>query len=170
MKRWWTTVGALAGALVLQVMLAPHLAIGGVVPNILLLVVVTLSFVEGPSAGAVAGFMAGLLLDLLSTGPVGAWALVLSITGYAGGMLSENLFAEGWLAPVTVAIVAGLLADFSYLLAVTILGVGPAFWESLVRAVFPRALYNAVLVVLAYPWLARFLRADRSMKSFRRLA
>jgi hypothetical protein len=71
---------------------------------------------------------------------------------------------------VTVAIIAGLLADFSYLLAVTILGVGPAFWQSLVRAVLPRALYNAVLVMLAYPWLARFLRADRSMKSFRRLA
>lgn len=170
MKRWWTTVGALAGALVLQVMLAPHIAIGGVIPNFLLLVVVTLSFVEGPSAGAVAGFVAGLLLDLLSTGPVGAWALVLSVTGYTAGMLSENLFAEGWLAPVTVAIIAGLLADFSYLLAVTVLGVGPAFWQSLVRAVLPRALYNAVLVMLAYPWLARFLRADRSMKSFRRLA
>jgi rod shape-determining protein MreD len=169
-KRWWTTVGALAGAIVLQVMLAPHLSIGGAIPNVPLLVVVTLSFVEGPSAGAIAGFVAGLLLDLLSTGPVGAWALVLSVTGYTAGMLSENLFAEGWLAPVTVAIIAGLLADFSYLLAVTILGVGPAFWQSLVRAVLPRALYNAVLVMLAYPWLARFLRADRSMKSFRRLA
>lgn len=170
MKRWWTTAGALAGALVLQVMLAPHLAIGGVIPNFLLLVVVTLSFVEGPSAGAVAGFIAGMLLDLLSTGPVGAWALVLSIAGYTAGMLSENLFAEGWLAPVTVAVLAALLADLSYLVALTILGVGPAFWESLVRAVLPRALYNAVLVMLAYPWLARFLRADRSMKSFRRLA
>jgi rod shape-determining protein MreD len=157
-------------ALVLQVMLAPHIAIGNIVPNILLLVVVTLSFVEGPSAGAVAGFVAGLLLDLLSTGPVGAWALVLSATGYVGGMLQENLFAEGWLAPVSVAIIAGLLADFSYLLLLTILNVGPAFWESLGRAVLPRAVYNAVLVMLAYPWLARFLRTDRSVKSFRRLA
>ncbi len=170
MKRWWATIGALAAALVLQVMLAPHIAIGNVIPNVLLLVVITLSFVEGPSAGAVAGFVAGLLLDFLSTGPVGAWALVLSITGYTAGMLQENLFAEGWLAPVTVAIIAALLADFAYLLVVTILGVGPAFWASLVQAVLPRAVYNAVLVMLAYPWLARFLRADRSMKSFRRLA
>jgi len=169
-KRWWTTVGALAAALVLQVMLAPHIAISNVVPNVLLLVVITLAFVEGPSAGAVAGFVAGLLLDLLSTGPVGAWALVLSATGYMGGMLQENLFAEGWLAPVSIAIIAGLTADFAYLAVLTILGVGPAFWESLVRAVLPRAVYNAVLVMLAYPWLARFLRADRSVKSFRRLA
>lgn len=170
MKRGWTTVGALAAALLLQVMLAPHFAIGDIVPNVLLLVVITLAFVEGPSAGAVSGFVAGSLLDLLSTGPVGAWALVLSIVGYAGGMLQENLFAEGWLAPVTVAILAALLADFAYLVTLTILGVGPAFWESLFKAVLPRALYNSVLVVLAYPWLARFLRADRSIKSFRRLA
>ncbi len=170
MKRWWTTVGALGAAVVLQVMIAPHLAIGNVVPNFPLLVVVTLAFVEGPSAGATVGFIAGLFLDLLATGPVGAWALVLSATGYTAGLLQENLFAEGWLAPVTVAVIAGLLADFSYLLLLTVLGVGPAFWESLVRAVLPRAVYNAVLVMLAYPWLARLLRTDRSVKSFRRLA
>lgn len=170
MKHWWTTVGALAAALVLQVMLAPHLAIGNVMPNFPVLVVITLSFVEGPSAGAVAGFAGGLVLDLLGTGPVGAWALVLSVTGYMGGMLQENLFAEGWLAPVTVAIIGGFVADFAYLLVLTILGTAPAFWASLVRAVLPRAVYDAMLVLLAYPWLARFLRADRSMKSFRRLA
>lgn len=170
MKRWWTTAGALGVALVLQVAFAPHMAIASVVPNFLVLVVITLSFVEGPSSGAVAGFVAGLLLDLLSSSPIGAWALVLSVTGYAAGMLQENLFAEGWLAPVTVAIIAALLADFSYLLVLTILGVAPAFWESLVRAVLPRAVYNALLVLLAYPWLARFLRSDTSVKSFRRLA
>jgi rod shape-determining protein MreD len=170
MRRWWTTVGALAIALLLQVTLAPYLAIAGVVPNFLVLVVITLSFVEGPSAGAVAGFAAGLLLDLLSSNPVGAWALVLSTAGYVAGMLQENLFAEGWLAPVTVAVVAALLADFAYLIVLTVLGVGPDFWASLLRAVLPRAVYNAVLVLLAYPWLARFLRSDRTMKSFRRLA
>lgn len=170
MKRWWTAVGALAAALVLQVALAPHMAIGSIIPNFLVLVVITLAFVEGPSSGAIAGFVAGLILDLLSTSPVGAWALVLSATGYAAGMLQENLFAEGWLAPVTVAVVAALIADLSYLLVLTILGVGPAFWESMLRAVLPRAVYNAVLVLLAYPWLARFLRSDRSIKSFRRLA
>ena len=110
MSRSWTTLGALVAAFVMQVMLAPHLAFFGVVPNLLLLVIVTLAFVEGPSAGAIAGFVGGLLLDLIGTGPIGAWALVLSVTGYTAGMLQENLFAEGWLAPFTVAVIAGLQA------------------------------------------------------------
>lgn len=166
----WTTVGALAGALILQVTIAPHLAVFGVTPNLLLLVVITLAFVEGSSAGATAGFIAGLLMDLLSTGPIGAWALVMSVTGYLSGSLKRNLFAEGWMAPVAVGIITALVADFAYLIAVTVMGVGPAFWTALGRLVLPRALYNAVLVMLAYPWLARFLRTDRSIKSFRRLA
>lgn len=170
MTRWWTTAGALLGALVLQVMIAPHIAVFGISPNFLLLVVITLAFVEGPSKGAMAGFIAGLLFDLLSTGPVGAWALVMSVTGYLSGSLQENLFAEGWLAPVTVGIVAALTADLAYLVVVSVLGVGPAFWSAVGRLVLPQAVYNAVLVMLVYPWLARFLRTDRSMKSFRRLA
>jgi len=169
-SRAWTTIGALAAALILQVAFAPHMEIFGVSPNIPLLVVITLAIVQGPSAGAVAGFAAGLVLDLIGTGPVGAWALVLSVTGYTTGMLQENMFAEGWLAPVTVAVIAGLLADTFYLIVLTVLGVAPAFWESLVSVVLPAAVYNALLVLLIYPWLARFLRSDRSMKSFRRLA
>ena len=163
-------MGALLGALVLQVMIAPHVAIFGVTPNLLLLVVITLAFVEGSSAGATVGFIAGLLMDLLSTGPIGAWALVMSVVGYLSGSLRRNLFAEGWLAPVTVGIITALVADFAYLLVVTVIGVGPAFWPALGRLVLPRAVYNAVLVMLVYPWLARFLRTDRSIKSFRRLA
>lgn len=170
MSRTWTTVGALAGALVLQVGLAPHLAIFGARPSFPLLVVITLAFVEGPVAGAWAGFAAGLMLDLLGTAPVGAWVLVLTVTGYASGMLQENMFAEGWLAPVTVAAVAGLLSEAAYLVVLSILGVGPAFWAALAAVVLPRAVYNTALVLLAYPWLARFLRTDRTMKSFRRLA
>ena len=170
MNRIWATLGLLLASVVLQVALAPHLAVFGVVPNLPLLLVITLAFVEGPSAGALLGFAAGLMLDLLGGAPIGAWALVLTVTGYTTGMLQENLFAEGWLAPVTVAIIAALIADAVYLVVLTVLGSGPAFWESLLTVVLPRTLYNAVLVLLAYPWLARFLRSDRSMKSFRRLA
>ncbi len=170
MTRWGTTVGALLGAFALQVMIAPHISLFGVTPNLLLLVVITLAFVEGSSAGATVGFVAGLLMDLLSSGPIGAWALVMSVTGYLSGSLKQNLFAEGWLAPVTVGVIAALVADFAYLVVVSVIGVGPAFWPALGRLVLPRALYNAVLVMLAYPWLARFLRTDRSIKSFGRLA
>jgi rod shape-determining protein MreD len=166
----WPTVGALVLATILQVALAPHMAVFNVVPNLLLLVVVTLAFVEGPVAGCVSGFVAGVVLDMLGSTVIGPWALVLTVVGYLAGMLTANLFAEGWLLPVTVVFVASLFAEMSYGIVLAVLGVGGPFFSALVRIMLPAAVYNTALAVLVYPWLARLLRQDRSMTEFRRLA
>jgi len=161
---------ALLGALVLQVSLAPYLAIFGVVPNFLFLVVVTLALTEGPVAGGVSGLAAGLLFDLLGTGPVGPYALVLTVTGCLGGVLSANLFGGGWLLPVTVVAIASLATEVTYGVVLAVLGAGTGFWWSLLTIMLPAAAYHTALAVLVYPWLARLLRPDRAMRSFRRLA
>ncbi|MGB4593117.1 MAG: rod shape-determining protein MreD [Coriobacteriia bacterium] len=168
--RAWTTGLAILGATILQVMLAPHIGILGIVPSIPLLVVITLSLVEGPVAGSVAGFIAGLVLDLLGNGPIGAWALVLTLVGYIAGTLEANVFAEGWLLPVTVALIASIVTELAYLIVLIVLGTDMPFWRSVTTVVLPRGVYEAALALLVYPWLARFLRTDRTMKSFRRLA
>jgi rod shape-determining protein MreD len=169
-KRLLPSIAAILGAVVLQVGLAPYIAIGHVVPNFLLLVVVTLALVEGPGPGAAAGFAAGLLFDLMGTGPVGPMTLVLIVTGYLAGLMHENMFAEGWLLPLTVLAIASLSAEIAYGLILDLLGVGGPFWLTLFTKMLPGAVYNTALALLVYPWLARFLRHDRPMTTFRRLA
>jgi rod shape-determining protein MreD len=166
----WPTVAALLVATFLQASIAPHLAVFGVVPNVLLLVVVTLALVEGPVPGAFAGFTAGVLLDMLGTSVIGPWALVLCVVGYVAGTLNANMFAEGWLLPITVAFMASLLAELSYGLLLAVLGVGGPFVVTLTHIVIPAAVYNTALAVLVYPWLARLLRQDPGMTEFRRMA
>lgn len=170
MKRLIPVIVAVLVALVLQSALAPYMSIGGVVPNFLLLVVVTLALATSPNQGATAGFAAGLLFDLLGTGPVGPMALVLSITGYFAGMLHEAMFAEGWLLPLTVLAVAALLSEFAYALVLDLLGATYPFWSTFVTRVLPGAVYNTALALLVYPWLVRLLRHERPMNTFRRLA
>ena len=170
MKGVLPTVAAIAVATLLQVGLAPYIAIAGVVPNFLLIVVVTLALVEGPSAGASAGFAAGLIFDLLGQGPVGPMALVLTLTGYFAGQLHENMFAEGWLLPLTVLSIASLSSTLAYGLLLQLLGAGGNFWVAFFTKILPEAIYDTALALLVYPWLARFLRQDRPMTTFRRLA
>lgn len=169
MNRWLPAAAAILGAAALQVAVAPHMSIGGIVPNLLLLVVVTLAFVGGSSAGLYGGFAAGLVLDMIGTGPVGAWALVLALTGYLSGMLAANVFAEGWLLPVTVAGLACLLAESVYVLYLLVVGRSTGFFSSLVGQALPGALYDTVLALLAYPWLARFLRRDTRVTELGRI-
>jgi rod shape-determining protein MreD len=169
MRGLWPPIAALVVAAVLQVGISPHLAIYSVVPNLILLVVVTMALTEGPTAGCVLGFSGGLLLDLLGSGPIGAWALVFCAVGYLSGMLEANLFASGWVLPVTVVLVASLTAEASYATLLAALGTGGPFWSTLARVVVPGALYNTTLAVLVFPWLARFMRQEPSMTVVRRL-
>ncbi|MCX8006787.1 MAG: rod shape-determining protein MreD [Coriobacteriia bacterium] len=169
-SRTWSTALALIAAAVIQAAIAPHMRVAGVVPSFPLLVVITLALVNGASSGAVAGFVAGLLLDLLGSGPIGAWAFVLTLVGYTAGMLQANVFAEGWLLPFTVALLAGLAAELVYLIVLIVLGSELPFWRSLFSVVLPRGMYNAVLALAVYPWLSRALRPDRRIRSFRRVA
>lgn len=169
-QRTWSAATALLVAALAQVVAAPHLRVAEVVPSFPLLVVITLALVQGAASGAVAGFVAGLLLDLLGTGPIGAWAFVLTLVGYVAGLLEANVFAEGWLLPFTVALLAGLAAEMLYLLVLIVLGSEMPFWRSLASVVLPRGMYNAVLALVIYPWLARAVRPDRQIRSFRRVA
>jgi rod shape-determining protein MreD len=164
------TTGALLGAVLLQVAIAPRIAVFGVVPDLLLLVVITLALVEGPTAGAVVGFAAGLLTDLVATGPIGPSALVLSLVGYFAGSLSASLFAEGWWLPVIVVSVATLVAGTAYMLMLVLLGqdLGP-LGAVFLSKVLPGAVYDTVLAVLVYPWLARLLRREQFMTTLRGL-
>jgi len=170
MQRLLPTIGVVFVAALLQAGLAPYMAIGGVVPNFLLLVVVTLALVEGPAAGASVGFACGLIFDLLGSGPVGPMILVLAVTGYLAGLLHENMFAEGWLLPLTVLGVAALGSEIAYGLILSVMGVGGPFLLTFFTNMLPAAVYNTALGLLIYPWLARILRHDRAMTTFRRLA
>ncbi len=75
--------------LVLQVSVLGQLQLPGATPDLLMLIVVGLALVYGPSGGCLVGFAAGLLADLAppSDHAIGRFALVLCLVGYATGLL-----------------------------------------------------------------------------------
>ncbi|MCL2024223.1 MAG: rod shape-determining protein MreD [Coriobacteriia bacterium] len=153
-------------ALLLQILVAPYIAIWGVSPNFLMIAVVIMALVEGPNAGTVLGFIAGLLFDLLGVGPVGPMALVLAVTGYVAGLIHENLFAEGWLLPVIVIAIATLTSEVLYMLVVLLLGTEASFFGAFIRIVLPSTLYNAVIATIVCPLMTRLLKDNTNQTIF----
>ena len=100
----WLTVGLLATALVIQVTVLWRLALPGASADLVLLVLVALALRGGPELGLVAGFGAGLALDVLPPADhaVGRWALVLCLIGYACGFLEDEADRSA-LFPIIVA-------------------------------------------------------------------
>jgi rod shape-determining protein MreD len=71
--------------LVVQVAVAPHVAVRGAAPDVLLVGVTAVAAGRGPRAGAAFGFGAGLGADLFLTTPLGTSALAFTLVGQALG-------------------------------------------------------------------------------------
>lgn len=93
-------------ALILHTTVLAEIRIAGVMPDIMLLVAVAAGMEAGPSYGAVMGFAAGMLADLLLPTPLGLSALVFTLTGYAVGVTQAGLLRSTWWFPVAVAFAA----------------------------------------------------------------
>lgn len=86
------SAGLVLFGLILQVSVFGRLQLPGATPDILLLVVVGLAMVYGPTGGCLVGFAGGLLADLAppSDHAIGRYALVLCLMGYAAGLLRPD--------------------------------------------------------------------------------
>jgi rod shape-determining protein MreD len=105
MRRPLLTVVAILTALLLQVDFVNRLRLPGGHPDLVLVVLVSLSLVGGPAYGAVAGFAAGLAADILPPADhtIGRVAFVYALVGYAAGLLED---AEERSVFAAVAVVA----------------------------------------------------------------
>ena len=172
MGRITTTTLTVLGALLMQVIFGSSLSILGVTPNFLMVAVVLIAFVRGSKEGTIVGFIAGLLFDFIGATVVGPMALALTITGFVAGILKEQIFAGGWLMPVSVLGVASLVSETVYLILIVALGLPMDFFAALFTRAVPGALYAMLIALISFPVLTKFLKRglspdDSTLRSMR---
>lgn len=155
-------------AVALQSTLLARVTLLGVIPQLVLVVVVSLAFLDGPRVGVVVGFAGGLLQDLLlPQSIIGLTALVYTLVGY--GVASLRQFAPGesvW-TPVFAVALASAVAEFSYAILAIILGqpwVSISFTAKVAGLV---VLYNTLLTPFAFPLVRRVADRFRPEKVYR---
>jgi rod shape-determining protein MreD len=145
----------LFAALVLHQSLFVAVRVGDVQPQVMLLVAVAAGLVAGSERGALVGFAAGLLADLLVHTPLGLSALAFSLVGFAvGGFQAGIIRSAWWIAPATAlfATAAGMLL---YGLLGALIGQSHFVSPRLAVVALGAAAMNAVLappVVKAVGW------------------
>jgi rod shape-determining protein MreD len=156
---------AIALALVLQTTLARFVVGGSAAIDLVLVVVVSVALTMGPATGLVAGSVAGIAQDALSSGVIGVGGLAKSIVGFAAGAIGQQF------------IVAAALPRFVMFLAATLVhaGIFMGLYMALELRSFPapwtaaasQSLMNAFVGVLTFavieslPGIAERRRARR---------
>jgi rod shape-determining protein MreD len=135
---------------IVQISLLSRITIVGVHPDLVVLLAVAAGITGGAELGAVIGFSAGLLFDLMLPGPAGISALSFSIVGYAVGSLQSSVMRASWWIPVVSALVATAAGETLYAVIRQVLGQPIPSWGHVPTVV---ALVAIVDAVLAYPFL-----------------
>lgn len=85
----WTTVTVLFFSL-FEAAILSNLMFLPVLPDLVMLIIVYVSFMNSSVTGMATGFISGLLLDFLSASPVGLNAFTKTLTGYVAGKFSGS--------------------------------------------------------------------------------
>lgn len=142
-------------AAVVQVSVLSGGRVLGAEPDLLLLTVISIALLRGSIAGAVAGFAAGLLVDVMTLGTLGLTSILLTVTGHLAGRYGETTGRGRAYAPSLTAFVASVLVSLGGAALNFMLGEPVASGE-VVRGVLPSALLAAILVLPVH-WLCRIV-------------
>ena len=142
----------------LQATLLPQVHIGRVHPDLVLVLVVCWSMLRGAREGIIWALMGGLVLDLLSAGPFGAFSVSLVAISLLVVVLTASFFRPS-LAMSLPLIAVSSLCYYGMALAALLLAGRPLPWaETFVEVVAPATLANAALMLVLFPlvrWLHR---------------
>ncbi|HEV2757876.1 MAG TPA: rod shape-determining protein MreD [Actinomycetota bacterium] len=160
LPRVFAVAAVVVVTLALQSTLLAQATVLGVIPQVVLVVVVSFAYLDGERVGLVTGFCAGLLQDLLPFPTViGLTALVYTLVGYGVGILRQYAPADSVWTPVLVVALASAVAEFAYASLSIILGepwVGLGYTARVSGLV---VLYNTLLTPFVFPLVRRV--ADR---------
>lgn len=140
------------GALLLQTMILPYVAVGTIVPDAVLIWIVYLAITRGHIAGSTAGFFLGLIVDVLLGGDsmLGLSAFTKTLAGFlAGYAFSENKTLQTLSTsrfPFIVAIVALVHNQFYFL--VSLQGSDIPLESVVLRYGVPATIYTGLLALL----------------------
>lgn len=146
---------ALAAASLAQATWAPSLEVGGAFPNLVLLVVVALSWTVGTRTAMVWAVAGGLLLDLTSSGSIGPHALALLPGVYVIGFWIRNLEHANALHVALSAAACTVLYSSLLVLTDNLLGAPLPGIRVAAQLTFAAAIYNAVLMPFAVALVRR---------------
>lgn len=142
--------GLLVMAFLFQSVFGTYLSISGVVPDLLMVMVLSYGLLFGWEVGLGAGILGGLLTDLNTGRYIGLHVVTLGVVGLVCGLVEEKVFKDNILLAPTAGFFGSVAAQSIVLITLWVYGWKFAVAETLRSTILPAALYDMVLSTLVY--------------------
>lgn len=137
-------------SIILQTTLFNYLAIGGVKPDLLLIIVIYLGLNKGALTGEISGFISGFLEDIFSGSLIGMNALVKTVIGNLISLGKGKLAFENAVTQVLITFLTTVISVI-LLMVVKLIFVNQGIsYSGIIRDGLIRSVYNSVLAVFVF--------------------
>lgn len=148
----------------LQCCVFPHISLGGIVPNLILLITSIFGFMHGEKAGMITGFCLGLLFDIFYGDYIGLHALILTYIGFMNGKFFGIYYPEDIKLPIGLTLTSnfsyGILCYiFSFLIRGR-LNIG----YYLLHIILPELIYTLIVTIIIYPIILIVYKAFENLE------
>lgn len=127
--------------------------IAGIVPDLIVILVVSVGYQKGRLHGMVIGLFGGLILDLTFGSLIGVYALVYMFIGYGVGMLSHYYIKYDTFLPLALIAVSEFIYTlYGYLVNMLTAGRFELLYY-MRRIMFPSVFYTLIVGVFLYKLL-----------------
>src|SRR3977135_3302695 len=130
------------GGSVAHATLTPMISVGGVTPDLPLIMVILLALRRGPEFGCMAGFVTGLLQDAAGGGLIGVQALTKGLIGFGIGAAGGRLRVSQPLVQIPGLVVLTIAEGLVRFALLQIFRFPAPFGELMMYVVLPQALFN----------------------------
>jgi rod shape-determining protein MreD len=131
-----------------------YVALADIMPNLLLILVVSTAWMRGRIPGMMVGLFSGLLVDLMyGSYIIGLYALMYLILGYFIGFTNRFYSNDDYTLPIIIVGVSDFVYGFFYYVFEFLLRGRLNFLYYLRRYIFPEIIYTVAVSVFLYKLL-----------------
>ena len=139
---------------ILQCTVFKAVSMGGISPNLLIIVTAAFGFIRGQKEGMYVGFLAGILTDILfGNGMIGLYALIYSFIGYMNGLFSRVFYPEDIKLPIFLIVISDFIYSFICYILTFLLRSRLDLPFYLLHVMIPEMVYTALVTLIIYRFL-----------------
>ena len=150
MKKLIVSISLIILSYLLQTTLMPAIAVANICPNLLLVVVAYIGYINGRTYGLFMGLIAGLLYDFQFASIIGLYGLLYMIIGYISGICHKIYFREDYTLPIVLVAINSLLYGCSIYVIDFLFRSRLNFNFYFTNIILPETVYTIVVSIIVY--------------------
>ena len=129
------------------------LSLGGIIPNLMIILTASYGFMRGRKSGLLIGFFSGLLMDIFFSDVLGFYALLYMYIGYLNGVFRKMFYPEDIKLPIALIVGSDFLYNILVYLITFLLRGRFQFLYYFFNIIIPEMVYTIIVTCVLYPLL-----------------